>query len=130
MAFALTTYDKDDAPWDDTYGRVVARQKIWGEIDEDGKKKLTYFKELEVGPCERELFILGDEDDNEEKAVFFTPSLDYASDLKRVLPKLQCVKDGNIEVRGDYNSDRGSHFVVQFEICNDETRGEGYCAPK
>ena len=64
VAFALTTYDKDDAPWDDTYGRVVARQKIWGEIDEDGKKKLTYFKELEVGPCERELFILGDEDDN------------------------------------------------------------------
>ena len=127
VAFGLTTYDQNDEVYDDSYGRVVAKQKIWGEKDENGEIKPLYFRDLEIGPCDRSLFLFGDEDDDESKAIFFQASSDYLSDVKRILPKLQCVNDNKIEVRGDYNSDHGSQFVVQFETCDEEANEPGFC---
>ena len=88
VAFGLTTYDQNDEVYDDSYGRVVAKQKIWGEKDENGQIKPLYFRDLETGPCDRSLFLFGDEDDDESKAIFFQASSDYLSDVKRILPKL------------------------------------------
>lgn len=49
VAFGLTAYDSssDPAPFDATYGHLKAYQKIWGEVDESGNIKSTYFKKLE-----------------------------------------------------------------------------------
>ena len=54
VAFGITAYDNqsDKTPFDDSYGTLGAFEKIWGEEDEDGNIKDTYFKKLETGPCQ------------------------------------------------------------------------------
>ena len=45
VAFGITAFDNssDEAPFDETYGTLGAYQKIWGEDDENGNVKDTYF---------------------------------------------------------------------------------------
>lgn len=64
VAFGITAYDSssDQAPFDDSFGSLGAFEKIWGEADEDGNIKDTYFKKLETEPCtESDINIDGDE---------------------------------------------------------------------
>jgi hypothetical protein len=45
VAFGLVRYDSssDGAPFTKSYGTLEASIKIWGEKDENGKNKPTYF---------------------------------------------------------------------------------------
>ena len=60
VAFAISAYTQEEEgeQWDETYGELIARQKIWGEKDAAGKIKKTYFKDLETEPCKRKDFTL------------------------------------------------------------------------
>lgn len=59
VAFAMTAYDSSpelqagtQSSWYETYGRLVAKQKVWGERDaSSGELVPTYFRELEIEPC-------------------------------------------------------------------------------
>ena len=53
----MTAYDATgdaDGAIDPSYGHLVAKLKIWGEKDEDGYIKKTYFKNLDIEKCQRE----------------------------------------------------------------------------
>ena len=53
MAFGVTPYDSssDSAEFDESYGTVNAYIKTWGELDQHGEIKPTYFRRLETEPC-------------------------------------------------------------------------------
>ena len=118
IAFTMTPYDDEDEPWDETYGRLVARQKIWGERDENGKLKKLYFKDHILEPCKREYFLLGDSDDRHDLARFNMASENQVNDLKRKMTELKCLEEDTFELYGDYNTERGSQFVISFERCD------------
>lgn len=46
IAFGLTAYDSssDKRPFDDSFGKIGAYIKVWGEKDENGDFKPTYFR--------------------------------------------------------------------------------------
>ena len=76
MAFAVTAYNDDEENGtlvDESYGRLKASQKVWGERDENDKLKPTYFRELQLEPCRRIDFTLGDEEDVPTLARFYEP---------------------------------------------------------
>lgn len=72
VAFGLTAYDNmsDQAPFDETYGRLNAYQKIWGEKDADGNILPLYFKKLATEPCKEEDINLNG-DSEQEKYMFY-----------------------------------------------------------
>ena len=60
---------------DDSYGRIVARYKKWGEIDQaTGNLIETYFSDIEVAPCKREHFIIDSEDEENNPEAMFYPT--------------------------------------------------------
>ena len=71
---------------DATYGKLLARQKIWGEKDEAGNVKKTYFKDLETEPCQKKDFRLKNGGSSSGK--FYAPDADYEDDLDRIFNKL------------------------------------------
>ena len=79
MAFALTGYDSstDARELDDSFGTVGAYIKTWGEKNEEGNIKPTYFEKLETMPCEKSDINL-DGDDNVDNFKFYEPSLAFA----------------------------------------------------
>ena len=63
VAFSLTAYTEEEeyTSWDETYGRLLAKQMIWGERDSNGDALPTRFEELEIEPCKRSDFTFSDE---------------------------------------------------------------------
>ena len=55
VAFGLTAYgsESDPTPLDDTIGELVAYQKEWGQLDEQGNIKPTSMSRLKTRPCTR-----------------------------------------------------------------------------
>ena len=78
--------------------------KIWGELDEDGKSKPTYFKELDVDGCKGDINLEGHEKDDDY--LFYYPSEEYVYDAERFADELLCIRD-DYSLMGDYNSARG-----------------------
>ena len=118
VAFGLTAYDSssDPAPFDDTYGTVGAYIKIWGEKDAAGNSTPTYFKKLETEPC-KDSDINIDNVENQDKFKFFAPAPEFADDVKRFRNVLNCIKNDDHELMGDYNSAAAKQLVVTFEMC-------------
>ena len=75
---------------DDSYGKILARQKKWGQRDKDtGELLPTSFHDIEVAPCKREHFIINPEDDSPD-ARFYPAGHGYKKDMLRMIPKLLC----------------------------------------
>lgn len=122
VAFGLTAYDSssDPTPFDDSFGKLLAYTKIWGEKDEEGNIKPTYFKQLETRQCTKEdINFDGDEKDN-AKFEFWKPAADTEADTKRFFDVLQCITD-EPTLMGDFNSAAAHQLTIVFEMC----RGEG-----
>ncbi len=118
----MTAYDSssDPEPFDETYGKLGAYLKIWGEKDEEGNSKPTYFKPLATRPCEESDINLSGDIDNDDKYRFNHPSPEFLYDVKRFGTKLQCFVDQPV-IMGDYNAAAAKQLVLRFDIC----RGEG-----
>lgn len=118
VAFGLTAFDSssDPAPFDDTYGTVGAYIKIWGEKDAAGNSTPTYFKKLETEPC-KDSDINIDNVENQDKFKFFAPAPEFANDVKRFKNVLNCIKNDDHELMGDYNSAAAKQLVITFEMC-------------
>ena len=41
-------------------------------------------------------------------------------DTKRFFGKLQCLKNDDAELMGDFNSSVGKQFVIAFEVCRNK----------
>ena len=120
MAFGLTAYDSSSDPreLDESFGTLASYLKIWGEKDAAGNVLPTYFKKLETRQCAKEDINL-DNDENEDKYLFYSPSQEFARDLKRFYPKLECLVNDDAKLQGDYNAERASQLVIRFEVCID-----------
>ena len=93
VAFGLTAYDSssDPAPFDDTYGKLRAYTKIWGETDDDGNLKPTYFKPLKTRHCTKEDINMTGDSANNDKFKFWTPHDDSKADTERFFDVLECL---------------------------------------
>ena len=122
IAFGVTAYDSssDQTPFDDTIGSVAAFLKIWGEKDEDGNSKPTYFKPLETRPCEDSDINFEGNGDNDDNYRFSHPSPEFLYDVKRFKSSLNCFVDEPV-VMGDYNAAAAKQLVIRFDRC----RGDG-----
>ena len=120
VAFGLTAYDSSSDPreLDESFGTLAAYLKIWGEKDAAGQTLPTYFKRLETRPCNKNDINL-DNDENQDKYLFYSPSAEFAKDLNRFYPKLECLVNDDAELQGDYNSEKASQLVIRFEVCID-----------
>ena len=77
LAFTVSAYTESEQgdPLDDSYGKVVAKYKTWGEINEvTGELVETYFSDIEVAPCKRENFIINPEDEENNNEAKFYPT--------------------------------------------------------
>ena len=130
VAFGITAYDKnsDQRPFTDKFGTLKAYTKIWGEKDENGEFKPTYFKEHKTRQCEKDDINL-DGDVNQDGYLFWKPVEEALADLKRFYPVLQCIEEENT-IMGDYNSAAARMLVIKFEICVDAPGAPKYCHDK
>lgn len=121
VAFAVTAYDSSSDPrkFDDSFGTVGAYLKIWGEKDEEGNFKPTYFKKLETEPCKKSDINI-DGNDNVDSYKFYEPAPEYLPDSKRFYDQLQCLKNDDAVLMGDYNASAAKMLVIKFDICRDE----------
>ena len=120
MAFALTAYDSssDAREFDSSFGKVGAYIKTWGEKDASGNIKPTFFKPLETFPCSKSDINL-DGDSNNDAYKFYLPSEEFLPDAKRFYQKLNCIKNDDAELMGDYNSAAAKQLVIKFDRCVD-----------
>ena len=121
VAFALVAYDSssDARPFDETFGSFGAYLKIWGETDENGDIKPTYFKPLETEKCQKSDINL-DGDSNIDAYKFYEPSEEYKADANRFYNQLNCIKNDDAELMGDYNSVAGKQLIIKFDMCVDD----------
>ena len=89
-AFGITHYDQSSDPteFDESYGTVNAYIKTWGELDDQGKIKPTYFRKLETEPCRESDFDLNDGGKSQDSFKFYKPSEEFLVDTKRFFDKL------------------------------------------
>ena len=121
VAFALIAYDSssDPRPFDESFGKLGAYIRTWGEKDDDGNYIPTYFRELETVPCqESDTNFNGDS--NVDAYKFYEPSEEYMADAKRFYNKLNCIKNDSAELMGDYNSVAGKQLIIKFDMCMDD----------
>ena len=120
VAFALTAYDSsgDQRPFDDSFGTIGAYLKIWGDVDKDGNNIATYFKKLETEPCKLSDINL-DGDHNHDSYKFFAPAEQFVPDTKRFAEKLNCIKNDDAMIKGDFNAAAASQLVIKFDVCRD-----------
>ena len=79
--------------------------------------KDTYLKEIKYEPCKQEeINFNGDAD--EDAYTFYTPAVEFETDVKRFAPDLNCLR-GDTALQGDYDASRGKQLLVAFEICTD-----------
>ena len=120
IAFGITAYDdKDSEPFDESFGTINAYLKVWGEKDAQGNIKPLYFRKLETQPCSQSEINLHNDPD-QDKYKFFFPASEYENDINRFFNVLQCLKNDDAELMGDYNSATGRQLVITFEICRDK----------
>ena len=121
VAFGLTAYDSssDPAPFDETYGTVGAYIKTWGEKDAAGNYVATYFRKLETEPCQAK-DINFENEENQDKYKFFVPVPEMQGNIKRFMNVLQCIKNDDAELMGDYNSAAAKQLVITFEMCRNK----------
>lgn len=119
-AFGVTRYDSssDARELDETFGNIGAYLKIWGEKDESGNIKPTYFKRLETRKCTADDINFEGKGEDED-FLFFQPSEESEADANRFYNVLNCLVNDDAELQGDYNSARATQLVIRFEICVD-----------
>ena len=90
----MTGYDSktDNRPFSDGFGELKATLKIWGEVDDSGNIKDTYFKPLNIEKCKEEDINL-DGAGNNEDFNFYEPSEEYKRDVERKFNDLYCIRD-------------------------------------
>lgn len=90
---------------DESIGKLTASVKIWGERDENGNVKPTYFKELETEPCKRsDVNFNGDADS--DAYLFYQPTEESFYDADRFFDKFVCLKNDDAELMGDYYTEK------------------------
>ena len=105
-------------PLTDSYGKLTAYQKVWGEVDAQGNSLPTYMRPLKTRPCQAD--DIDFDEDSSTNRYFFKPASEYASDVKKFYDKLQCL-DENFDLQGNYNTAKAKQLVLTFEICRDAT---------
>ena len=94
VAFGISAYteaEQGDA-LDETYGKLTAWQKVWGEIDENtGIVKPLEFKKLKLAPCKIEEFAFSSDKVKNSNARFYPAGVEYEIDLIRHFDKFMCV---------------------------------------
>ena len=88
IAFGFTAYDSSSMPepLTDSYGKLTAYQKVWGEVDAQGNSLPTYMRPLKTRPCEAD--DIDFDEDNNTNRYFFKPASEYASDVRKFYDKL------------------------------------------
>lgn len=119
VAYGIVSFDSgiDAKPFSDKIGKLKAKQKIWGELDAQGKMKDTYFKDVKSEKC-KQTEINFEGDSNDDAYTFYTPAPEYEKDVKRFTEDLNCMRE-EAPLQGDYDASRGKQLVVAFEICKD-----------
>ena len=111
----MTTYNDDtEIEEDERYGKLVIEHFGWGYEDTEGTGSRR--TPLETHPCSDAE--LGLEDDVEYPLI--DDSIGVVTTWKK---KFRCMKPEDIEIWGDYNSEKAQQITIKLEKCH----GYDYC---
>ena len=119
LAFGITAYDANREPIEDPrLGRVVAKIVSWGFSETQG---VDIGGEIPVHRCTEEEIGIGEHD--KDKSKFYTLHENSYKDTAFYAKKLYCF-DNEVEIQGDYNSEKAKVLKITFEKCNNQTLRE------
>ena len=78
------------------------------------------FIEIKTKPCKPEDFNWGTDLDTKSK--FFPVNPVSLKDLQTYSPKMKCIDEKDIEIMGNFDSDKASNLMIVFELCDKNKR--------
>ena len=98
------------------YAQIKASIRSWSP-----EQDKTFFKEVDIRPCTRQE--LGLDPDAMDTSKFYKTHPSSEAYLSRYWKKLSCY-DEQVDIQGDYQSDRASNLMINVVRCNNATRRE------
>ena len=75
---------------------------------------------MKTRPCKPEDINWGTDPDTKSK--FFPVNPVSIPDLKVYSQKMKCIDEDELEILGNYNTDKASNLMIVFEFCDKEVR--------